>query len=194
MTAAAFEALEKVRPELYTPLREYLFARAWREQNANLEAIAKLGDRGRPAAGVLLRILEGSTSQTIKGAEGFRESVGDLLRTLEEIGARDTSTLAVVKLAASAKVPDLTIRRSALGFLKRWAEEDTSRRKDVVAATAAGLDSTNADFVCECLQSLREYGTDAVPALPAVKRLKLAKDAAVRAAATDAAERIERKP
>lgn len=189
--AAVLEAVERIDPELYAPLREVVFSKTFEQQEAALAALGKLGPAGAPAAGYLV-----GRMRSLAARNPSPEELGEfalLVKALEEVRGGDVeATRAGVRSLAAEVRSHQYFRMMSVAFLVNWANADHARRKEVVPVMLIGLGLSDGPFVASLLRKASAYGEHAAELLPAVKKLKLSEDSEVRAAATEAAATLER--
>lgn len=191
--APVLDAVEKIEPKLYKPLREYALA----EPLARTEHLAAIEDaRGlaAPLAGLLAAHFAAEVERAARAMSGTAAFAVKMVGVFPWIKAdEDPAVVAAVKLAAGPKVRNPILRLAAVNFLVDWAGEDAARRKEVVPVLASGLSVPNAELACRCISKAGEWGAAAKDLLPAIKKLKVSAVPEVRDAAAEAAAKIESK-
>jgi hypothetical protein len=183
VAVAAIEAIEQIDPMLYKPLREYLFAQAGQRILA-LKTLMDLEDRAKPIVGVLITQLKNETDT---------QQALALIEALRKMKVTEKPLIDLMKKGSVASSAPGSVRIAALDYLVEWAGAVPERRKDVVEILGDGLSYGGTDLMVRCLEVAGDYGAGAKDLLPLIKKLKLADSADVRAAATEAAKRIEKK-
>lgn len=190
---AALISLEKVRPELYKHVSTVVLDSSRVKQFEAIGAIGAMADKALPAKNLLLAKLrvEVVRDAPIRDAERttFASAVDVLLDSLKQIDADEPEVVKLLRAMAAA--PNQEARRlNSIDRLVAWAGEDEERRKAVLPLIGAGLQSKG--LLVPCVERLGKYGELSKGYLPAVKKLKLSSDQAVREAATTAVDAIEK--
>jgi HEAT repeat protein len=202
VSRAAFQALEKVQPELHKPLTKLVFNKTPRIQIEGARELAKLGPDAEPAAFLIVRTLAKSVADV-----EFRESVadvefradiefrakeaarveGEIFAALLKIGSEDPDVIAALKVLAGPDTPPLRIRAQAMELLVDWAAGNDDRHKELLPLIKSGLETPGLEVPC-CGYAAR-YGALSKDLLPTLKlfqfsRVPAAREAAARAIAT----------
>ncbi len=182
----AAETLEKINPKVHPHVVAILRGKNKRE------AILALGELGSEATITVPLLLYCNDKTFFWGggnpkAGNFYE---DLFPVLVKIAPNDKRLAASVMGCVSAPNTrqDRTLRDRRLAGIAQLSVID-AKTADKVAALVAALDDGEA--IVQVIRSLGEYGADATPALPALKKLKTASGNATRDAAILAIAKIE---
>ena len=178
---AASEALEKVNPKVYPHVFTIL-----RGMNKH-GAIIELSRLGSDAAITVPLLLHCQKNPTVLGYAPA--TFVDMFPFIAKIAPKDTRFASVVLATVAAPVApgdSNSLRRKAgLTYLKVIDADAAEKVKVLVAALGDG------NAAIPVIQVLQEFGKDAEPALPLLKKLKLSPDDALRKAATEAIKKIE---
>jgi serine/threonine protein kinase len=194
---AASDALQKANPKVYPHVVTLLFG------NDKVGAVKQLEQLGAEAAitvPLLLYLLDNPPLHR-SGMSVVPVDFGDLFATIAKIAPKDKRFATAVLAAVARPIPasdakmvgagmfipgTLGLRRiSAVQQLSVIDADVADKVKSLVAALGDG------QAMKQVIEALGGYGKDAAPALPLLKKLKLAPNDAVREAATRAVEKIE---
>lgn len=209
---AALEALEKVNPELYSPISTIVLDNDGANLAKAIYTLAKMGQDAQPAIDFLLSKFGaasnsptpfGSYSDSVFFKDAWKGYSDDLTRgrrlaswaeafyrALITIAPEDERVIKLNKNVASQRQIDPNHRMVAIRFLyHRWAGDDETKRKEVYRFLKSAF--TEASPSIEIIEMIADYGSLAKDFVPTLKRLKLSSDSEVREAAAKALEMIE---
>ena len=181
---AAVEAMEKVRPDLGKHLA-VLIARDTIRVHDTLGAIFQMGEQASDLIPVF--VFDFTLAKAPKGNEKY---IADIAGPLARIGGGEEE---IVRLLISGyKSQNGVVRSAVAAALGIVAREHENMRKLVVPALKPALSDPPA--CAAAATSAKECGYEARELLPALRKVKLARDEAIRKAATEAIDAIERAP
>lgn len=184
--SAASETLERVNPMVHPHVVAILRGKNKRE------AIHALGELGGEAVIAVPLVLYCNDNIFFWG--GANPKAGqfyeDLFPVIAKIAPKDKRFSATVLASVSAPNTkrDRTLRDRRIAAIAQLAVIDASTADKVAALVAALEDGEGA---IQAITALEEYGADAKPAIPALKKLKTAPNPATRDAAITAIAKIE---
>lgn len=200
-TETALEAVERIDPAIYTPLRELLLSKRFKDKAAQVEKFQKMGTRAGAVVPVLVdqfRLIANAANPDGKipaDAFDFAVSVQTLLLTLKPDDSHTIATMkaiAVPRFANGVGPPNQPIVFLAAAFLCEWADDDAERKKQLLPVLASTCTSADTALAVESIKKCGRMGAEAKSLLPLIKKLKLSDRAEVREAATEAAAKIEK--
>ena len=186
VATAALDAMQKVRPDLYTPLSTMILDGNENKQAAAIMELALMGEKAAPVLPVLRAKLRTVLAEdTVQGSRRSKACFD----ALQQIDPKDQETFKLLLVVASPQSRNSAAKLEAITLLCIIAGEDEASRKKILPVLKAGLD----DRTClmKCMEVLGEYGELAKDALPQLKKLKLSSEETVRKAANVAVDRIE---
>jgi hypothetical protein len=189
VSKAAFQALEKVQPELHKPLTKLVFNKTLRIRLEGAKELAKLGTDAEPAAFLIVSTLAKSVAgarETNKEAERVE---GEIFAALLKIGSEDPEVIRVLKTLAGPDTAAIGTRARAMELLMDWAAGDDDRRKEMLPLIKSGLETPGLEAPC-CGYAAR-YGALSKDLLPTLKLFQFSRVAAAREAALRAIVTIE---
>lgn len=191
ISLAAFEAIEKARPDLYKPISSLILDKDQAKRVKALDELVRLGGKAAPSLPILhamfLNELKRGPDAETQGMTAMQKSC---FAAIKKLGADDPGTVKLLKQVGGMDHRFSTARREALTALGDWAGSDAARRKDAFPT----IKNAMSDPRClpQCIEILGEFGAEAKDGLPALKKLKLSNDATIRALAAAAVAKIEK--
>jgi hypothetical protein len=188
VATAALEALEKAHPALYRPVVKLVIDDKMMNRATALEELSAMGSGALPTLGLLVA----RSRSALAAAMTNQQSVGVVKaysKTISVIGPEEQETVEFFKDAAESPVAQ--IHGDALEWLVTWAGDKEDRRKEVVPCLKKGIAMPGAEAI-PFIKAAGKYTNLSNGLLPELKKLKLSSRAAVRDAATEAVEAIEK--
>ena len=189
VATAALDAMQKVRPELYTPLSTMILDRDERKQAAAIMEFALMGEKAAPVLPVLRVKLRTVLSKDTIGQRDLSPRSKACFDALQQINPQDPETFKLLLFVASPQSKNSAAKLEAITLLCIIVGDDEASRKKILPVLIAGLD--NKKCLVKCMEVLGEYGELAKEALPQLKKLKLSAEEDIRKAANVAVDRIE---
>jgi hypothetical protein len=146
-----------------------------------IDKLVELREKARPAAHAMIAKL-----QTQLQAGGRV----DMLRAVIASAPDDPESILALKAILGPGNRTGFGRKDVLQYLVKWAGADDDRRKEVIPLLKAGF--ADPRLAAASAQFAGDLGKAAGELLPALKDLKLSKNADIRTAATAAVEKIEK--
>ena len=190
VAAAALQAIEQVRGDLYQPLTTLAVDGHGGNHVAAVKQLGLMGSEASCCAGLLLNRLRAELS---RGPDYYTGELTAMQRALFEaipqINPEDTGTVTYYKVIAAPAAQFDAAKWQALNALFTWAGADEGRRRQVLPLAVAAIRNSH----CQGLgiQIVGEYGPLAKDAAPLLRQLKLAGDGKVRESAAKALDRVE---
>jgi hypothetical protein len=188
VATAALVALEKAHPTLYKPVVKLVIDDQMKNRAKALEEFSMMGADALPALGLLVARSRSALAEA-KTDQRFVAVVKEYMKTISAIGPEERETVEFLKDAVES--PIAQIREDALERLVAWAGDNEARRKEVLPLLKTGIALPGADAL-PFIKAAGRFGGLSRGLLPALKKLKLSGMAAVRDAATEAVEAIEK--
>jgi hypothetical protein len=185
---AALVALEQAHPALYKPVVKLVIDDQMKNRAKALEEFSTMGAQALPALGLLVARSKSALTQA-KTDQRWVEAVKAYTKAISAIGPEERETVEFFKDAVES--PVASIREDALAWLVAWAGDKEARRKEVLPLLKTGIALSGADAI-PFIKASGRFGGLSKGLLPALKKLKLSGMAAVRDAATEAVEAIEK--
>ena len=188
VATAALVALEKAHPKLYKPVAKLVLDADLKNQAKALEELSAMGAAALPALGLLVARCRSSLAAAEKDKR-YLAVVKAYTKAISAIGAEERETVEFFKHAAES--PIAQVREDALEWLVAWAGDKEDRRKEVLPCLKKGIALPGADAI-PFINAAGRFEGLSKGLLPELKKLKLSSMAAVRDAATEAVEAIEK--
>jgi hypothetical protein len=185
---AALVALEEAHPALYKPVVKLVIDDQMKNRAKALEEFSAMGADALPALGLLVGRSRTALAEA-KGNQRFVDVVKAYAKTISAIGPEERETVEFFKDAIES--PVASIRDDSLQWLVAWAGDNEARRKEVLPFVKTGIARPGSEAI-PFIKVAGQYKDLSKGMLPALKKLKLSGMAAVRDAATEAVEAIEK--
>ncbi|QJW92638.1 hypothetical protein [Frigoriglobus tundricola] len=192
VSLAAYNALEKVRPDLHKPMAKLILDKDNKVRAAGAKELGDLSDEAKPAALFLVKFLAFTAvqdAQTGGPRLSKRSFQSAAYESLQRIGLEDDEVIKQLKILAGSTTKSVAHRYASMELLIAWAEDRADRRKELIPLIKSGLDTPGlATAHCELAGN---YGELSKELLPQLRKHKLSSETALRDAATKAVETIE---
>ena len=188
VATAALVALEEAHPTLYKPVSKLVLDAEMKNRGKSLEELSAMGADALPALGLLVARSRTALAGS-KMDQRYVAAVKAYMKAITAIGPEERETVEFFKDAVES--PIAQVREDALDWLVAWAGDKEDRRKEVLPSLKTGIALPGADAV-PFIKATGRFEGMAKGLLPALKKLKLSSMAAVRDAATEAVEAIEK--
>jgi HEAT repeat protein len=221
---AALEALEKVAPTIYNPVSTLLTDDNEFNHIQAVGRLEKMGEEGSVATPVLIAHIKWNASKHNAGSADEDDLLGsdsesrlfhpqirsdrmlfaDVVALLQ-IAPKEPGTVRVMIELITPETNrgcDRVVRARAATALGELAKGQHDLRQDIVKALVTATDkrdyevrwNSDEEARVTAINTLAQIGPDAKEAIPALKKLKLCPEMAIRRAAISALEKIDRQP
>jgi hypothetical protein len=187
----AFEALEKVRPDLYKYLTPFVLDQREKVRINAADGLAGLGVAAKPAIGVLVaKVYESSLKIPDKSDLGYDTMDRAIYPVLKKLRPDHPNDIKLLMKIAAPETASGIHRGQALDVLGLWAGEDMEKRKQLLPLIKSGLEHDYTAVIS--LKLAGNYGALSKDLVPQIRKLKLSKNETFRSEATTALEKIDK--
>ena len=188
VSTAALVALEEAHPKLYKPVAKLVLDAERKNQGKALEELSAMGAAALPALGLLVARSRSFLADA-RSEKQHVVAVTAYAKTISAIGPEERETVEFFKDVVES--PTAQIHNDALDWLVAWAGNKEDRRKELLPSLKTGLALPGAEAL-PFIKAAGRFEGLSKGLLPELKKLKLSSMAAVRDAATEAVEAIEK--